>query len=367
MKIQTSDPDIATVYRRIKDGFIDLQPDFQRDLVWNLLKKQTFIDTILRGWHFPPIVLVTPPSDDRMDVLDGQQRLNAIFEFIEGGFSINGNIEPRQSNLTELNGLYYKEIPLEVKSKFNRYSLRVSELYDYNEDEPYELFFRLNQGSVLTPAEKRNTLYGSTREHVRQLVIKMQDLGLNIDRIGFNNNRLAYEDVIARLLYALTVENISKKITDQLLIEMYRFGNISSEIYQQGELSIIKLSKIIGSKVKLSKPTLFTWLLILAHEDISSDFFYKFERMRKDRQINNNITILLIDIFQERSATSVNDVMAVQLRLLSIFMIGIISGEVFNSYLGKKAIQITKYFLTGTTHTEDTLIELMHSENWGSL
>ena len=52
MRIWPKEPDIYTICRRIKGGEIDLQPDFQRDLVWNKAKKQSLIDTILRDRQF---------------------------------------------------------------------------------------------------------------------------------------------------------------------------------------------------------------------------------------------------------------------------------------------------------------------------
>ncbi|MCK9296467.1 MAG: DUF262 domain-containing protein [Desulfobulbaceae bacterium] len=78
MRIYPKEPDLYTIYRRIKLGEIDLQPDFQRDLVWNKPKKQSLIDTILREWQFPPVFMVVPSTGGTLDVLDGQQRLNAI-------------------------------------------------------------------------------------------------------------------------------------------------------------------------------------------------------------------------------------------------------------------------------------------------
>lgn len=369
MKIQTSDPDISTIYNRIKEAVIDLQPDFQRDLVWNVAKKQTLIDTILRGWHFPPIFLVAPPVGERLDVLDGQQRLNAIFEFIEGAFPVNGAIEPIEPNIKELDGLYFHQFPPEAQRKFSRYSIRISELYDYREDEPYELFFRLNQGSVLTPAEKRNTLYGPVREQVKQLVLLLGELGLNIGKIGFNNNRLAYEDVIARLLYALSTRSLAKKITDQMLIDMYR-GNspVSNNAFFEAEMAIKRLAYLVDKKVKLSKPTLFTWLLFFTlQRDVEKDFFYLFDELRRGEGNSSEYVSFLVDIFQEKTSTSVNDAVPVQLRLLIIFMVGLELGMPFFSSQGVKAARISQIFSSLETPREEILVDLMRRTEWSVL
>src|SRR6266446_925999 len=58
-------------------------PDFQREEVWPDSKKQLLIDSILRGWHLPKFYL-RKSTDRTYECVDGQQRLNAIFEFLEG-------------------------------------------------------------------------------------------------------------------------------------------------------------------------------------------------------------------------------------------------------------------------------------------
>ncbi len=54
-------------------------PDWQREQVWSDEKQRSLIDSILRGWKLPKFyVLRTGTSPDTYDVVDGQQRLNAI-------------------------------------------------------------------------------------------------------------------------------------------------------------------------------------------------------------------------------------------------------------------------------------------------
>jgi hypothetical protein len=64
---------------------IDTNPDFQRPPVWSRSQKQLLIDTILRGYDVPKLYWrKTGSGPDRYDVVDGQQRLRAIFEFQSG-------------------------------------------------------------------------------------------------------------------------------------------------------------------------------------------------------------------------------------------------------------------------------------------
>ena len=63
-------------------------PDFQREEVWADLKKHLLIDSILRGWHLPKFYF-RKSADGTFECVDGQQRLNAIFEFFEGKLELS--------------------------------------------------------------------------------------------------------------------------------------------------------------------------------------------------------------------------------------------------------------------------------------
>ena len=105
MKLSPWEPDLRTIVDRIDTGDIDLQPDFQRQEVWSSSKKRRLIDTILRGWSIPPIHLVVTP-DSRMGVLDGQQRLATIRDFLHGEFAIDGHITPYDQRISSLHGQF---------------------------------------------------------------------------------------------------------------------------------------------------------------------------------------------------------------------------------------------------------------------
>ena len=368
MKIYPKDPDLRSIFLRIKEKEIELQPDFQRDLVWNKAKKQSLVDTILRDWQFPPIFLVIPSVGNSLDVLDGQQRLNAIYEFFSDMIPIDGKIPPYNSDINKLDGMFFSQLPADIKSRVSRYSIRVFELSDYNEDEPNELFFRLNQGTSLTPAEKRNTFYGPARDQVRALVLLMQELELDINRIGFNNNRLSYHDVIARFIYLLETQEFNKKITDKHLVTMYRSGDpVSDCTMEMARASIKRLSEILASKVRFNKPTLFTWLTLLAFDSVSSEFLYSFEELKrkvKEQPDSNDVLMFLINLYHEKSSSSVNDAVAVQIRLLVLFVASIQFGENLTSSRGLLAKSIFEKFKTSVLYTEENLVNIMRSTEW---
>ena len=75
-------------------------------------KKRRLIDSILRDWHVPPIHVVEVRKTAQQEVLDGQQRLVAIRDFVRGNIRVDGNTQPEDEEIKQLDGLSYEELPL---------------------------------------------------------------------------------------------------------------------------------------------------------------------------------------------------------------------------------------------------------------
>jgi hypothetical protein len=187
MKLSAWEPDLRTIVNRIDSDDIDLQPDFQRQEVWTLAKKRRLIDTILREWSIPPIHLVVK-DDGILEVLDGQQRLAAIRDFCLDQFAIDGRIEPHDTRISALHGRFYSVLEPAAKRKIDQYTIRAFRITDYEPEEPNELFYRLNQPTVLTAGEQRNALYGPARDQLKALVDSFQQYGNARETIGFSKS-----------------------------------------------------------------------------------------------------------------------------------------------------------------------------------
>lgn len=128
---------------------------FQRSLVWRDVHKREFIDTILKGYPFPQLFfsrgrinLETMTSTSC--IVDGQQRSNAIYEYVNDVFAVNGR--------------KFSELADEQKAAFLKYEIGVVEL-DLDNDDPRvrEMFKRVNRTSnSLTAIEKLSSEYGAT-------------------------------------------------------------------------------------------------------------------------------------------------------------------------------------------------------------
>jgi len=130
-------------------------PFFQRKIVWRGIHKIDFIQTILLGYPFPEIFIAKADFDvEKMEsrdcVVDGQQRLNSIIDFIDNKFEVNGH--------------KYSELSNQEKEDFLKYEIATIELdINYEDKVIIEIFKRLNRTFyALTLIEKISTEYGPT-------------------------------------------------------------------------------------------------------------------------------------------------------------------------------------------------------------
>ncbi len=341
MHLTPSDPDIATLYRKIRQKRLDLQPNFQRGEVWGKAKKQRLIDSILRGWHIPPIHVIQVPNSEKQEVLDGQQRLAAIRDFLEGDFAINGNLDPIESYIMKLDGLSWNELPEAVSGKIEDFTIRLLTISDYKPGEPGELFYRLNQPTNLTSAEQRNAYFGEARQQVKDLSEAMVKLGYSREILGFSNSRMAYDDVISKFLLTLELGTLKKKITANSITSRYRDSEgFDIKLIKASDESLAKLFNCLTkfkNPIKLNKASALSWLIFIYSysnsfdsEETLNEFFEIFERIRKETTETDELTILpkginkglvkkILAVYHDRSGSRVADTSSVILRDLSLW------------------------------------------------
>lgn len=214
MKINKKPWPLSTVHG-IKER-IDTNPDFQRPAVWSLAQKQLLIDTILREYDVPKLYWSrTGTKPDRYAVVDGQQRLRAIWEFFENKFSLPADADDIDGDKVANCG--YKELPDELRMKFDVYPLDIVLLEDTNEDEAKEMFLRLQNGTTLKAQEKRNAYPGKMRNFVHTLAKH----NLFIRKVGFANHRLTY-DLVAAQLVCLELVGGPRNVKNADLNKMYK-------------------------------------------------------------------------------------------------------------------------------------------------
>lgn len=199
---------------------IDTNPDYQRPPVWSIGQKRLLIDTILRGYDIPKMYWrKIGKNPDKYEVVDGQQRLRAIWEFMSGEFDLGKSADPLDG--VELKNLKYHDadpkrtIPDEMRLSLDTYTLDVIVLTDTDEDEVREMFLRLQNGTTLKAQEKRNAMSGKMRDFIKTLAKHKF-----FDSCNFDNSRFTY-DLIASQMIRLEIEGGFCNIKNADLNKMY--------------------------------------------------------------------------------------------------------------------------------------------------
>lgn len=146
---------LVDIVNDVQSGKIILSPYFQRKLVWRVAHKVDFIKTILYGYPFPEIFLSRGKIDletmtSRSSIVDGQQRMNSICEYIQGKFQVDGKV--------------FQDLSAPEKESFLKYEIATIDL-DLADDDAkiVEIFQRLNRTFyALSDIEKIATEFASS-------------------------------------------------------------------------------------------------------------------------------------------------------------------------------------------------------------
>lgn len=152
---------LSSVQSMVESDDYELNPEFQRRHRWDNTKKSKLIESFIMNVPIPPIFLY----EDRFshyEVMDGLQRMTAIYEFYIDRFCLEGLEE-----WPELNGRHYSSLPEQIKRGIDRrYLSSVILLQETakNETEATRLkqlvFERINSGGIkLEPQEARNAIF----------------------------------------------------------------------------------------------------------------------------------------------------------------------------------------------------------------
>jgi hypothetical protein len=132
-----------------------LTPKFQRRGVWKPAARSYFIDTSLREMPVPPIYLRTVQSGERnkvvREVVDGQQRVAAVLDFIDGDYRLSKSLDSPWAGKA-FGGLRQPE-----RDRIINFGFNAEVFHGISDLQVLEVFARLNTYSVpLNAQELRN-------------------------------------------------------------------------------------------------------------------------------------------------------------------------------------------------------------------
>jgi hypothetical protein len=146
---------VYDLHQRYEGGGLNLAPEFQRNSIWPPRAKAYLIDTILNDKPMPLFFFQEHRSAQtgkpRWAVIDGQQRLRAIFEYLDGRLRLT------QSDRDDLRNRRFSDLDPELQRQFLSYGVIVEILRGYSDADIRDMFVRINRFVVsLSPQELRH-------------------------------------------------------------------------------------------------------------------------------------------------------------------------------------------------------------------
>lgn len=132
----------------LKAGELDMNPPYQRELVWKTSHKIAFIEYLISGMPIGDFAVATIDTDTQymVELVDGKQRINAILSFMNDEFGIHIDDEL----------VYFSEMNISEQRKFRNIPLPVTELLHANDlIVRVRYFYKINFGGVPQSEEHR--------------------------------------------------------------------------------------------------------------------------------------------------------------------------------------------------------------------
>ena len=237
---------IKEIYGSVGDGDIILNPEYQRNYVYDVKRASKVIESVLLEIPLPAI-FANEEKDGSMEIIDGVQRITSIIKFINNDYALTG-----LEILSDLNGKTFQDFTQEQKRNFRQKTLRIIKFKkDCSEDLKFEIFLRLNQGSVkLNNQELRNCMYRGYFNN------KLKEIALNplvLELLDFNEtkaNRFAVEEYILRAITFMNYDSlINKKGLNANMNEMMR-------MFKNDDKVVDKITKEYIDTLSIIKTTL---------------------------------------------------------------------------------------------------------------
>ncbi|MEK4701960.1 DUF262 domain-containing protein [Solibacillus sp. FSL R7-0668] len=249
--------ELRDIYKKFNVGEYIIDDSYQRRKVWTEKDNIRLIETILLNLVIPEIFLWPSEIDHKTGdtithIVDGQQRINAIVEFLSGAFCLKKAALISNEISDNYGNLYFDNLPIEVKKSFWSYKLSIVDIdRNCSKDDIKDMFYRLNITDYkLNEQEIRhslNTVFG-------QVALDLSRQGFWDDIGVFSSSdvkRMKDVEYCASILL-LADEGILDQTTSKRLNQAY---DDYKDEFPETELILDLISKAIDNITFLKQPS----------------------------------------------------------------------------------------------------------------
>lgn len=308
IRISTSILSIGQLVKRIGNKEIILDPDFQREFVWNDVAQSRLIESMLIRFPLPAFYM-DATDNDKWLVIDGLQRLSTVARFV-----LRNDLRLRDLEYMgeQLNGKTYNDLRRSLQRRIDETQVTVHKIDKGTPPEVrYNLFKRINTGGLpLSPQEIRHALYpGQVNPYLAKLADSEEFK--KVTQNSIRDKRMGDREMVLRFLsfsitpyteYRTNLVAFLNEHTDKL-------NKMSREALDNREKHFIRAMRaaydIFGDRAfrkiyskgrysRISKPLFETWAVSL---DKLTDNEIQLLTERKGQVINNFLKIMKEDSF----------------------------------------------------------------------
>jgi hypothetical protein len=256
----------ADLLRMHLDGDLIIQPDFQRDVVWNSTEQTRFIDSLIKQLPIPSMCFAYDAKLNQWLVIDGLQRISTIVRFLNGE-------EWTLSKLPDIDGILGNRTPAAFKtakhgselrkvfSKVQNQTIPINVLRcDFSKKSHNEYLFtifrRLNSGGIkLNNQEIRNCIYsGPFNKLLRLLDLNENWRDINNMQVGENYRFTKQEAILRFFAFNFNREEYKGSVSKFLNDYMSERRDADGVMLKEHRDLFEKVAQTIADKIITDRP-----------------------------------------------------------------------------------------------------------------
>ena len=223
LRIRNEQRTVYDALRHIESGFYILDPDFQRDYIWNIERQSKLIESVLMRIPLPAFYLAENERGNSI-VVDGLQRLSTFDRYVNNKFKL------RLPGRPDIHGKKFEDLPPKLQNRIEGFNLMVYVMDSAIDNRALlDILDRVNSGDPLTRQQMRNYLFmGKSTKFLK--VESRTDIFLEATGRSLRQDKMRDREFVNRFCAFRILDIYDYKDMDEFLGESLRVMNEKSSL-----------------------------------------------------------------------------------------------------------------------------------------